>query len=41
MKDFVIMIILLILAGLILYGGVEAFVAVNLWIGEMMGWTYK
>lgn len=41
MKDFVIMIILLILAGLIFYGGIEAFVAFNLWLGEMLGMGYK
>lgn len=41
MKDFMFLILLLILAGLIFYGGVEAFVQFNLWLAEVLGMTYK
>lgn len=41
MRDFMFVLILLFLAGLILYGGIEAFVAFNLWLGEMLGMAYK
>ena len=36
-----IMLILLVLALLIFYGGIEAFVQFNLWLGELLGMTYK
>lgn len=41
MKDFVIMIILLLLAVLAFVGGIEIFVQFNLWLGGLMGMGYK
>ena len=37
MKDFMFILLLMVLALLVFYYGIEAFVAVNLWIGELMG----
>ena len=36
-----ILLLVLIIAGIVFYGGIEAFVAFNLWLGEMLGMGYK
>lgn len=41
MKDFMFILLMFILATLLMIGGIDAFVAFNLWLGELMGWTYK
>ena len=41
MRDFMFVLLLIILAGLVFYGGIEAFVSFNLWLGEMLGMGYK
>ena len=41
MKDFLFILLMMVLALLVFYYGIEAFVAVNLWFGELMGMGYK
>ena len=41
MRDILILLLVLIIAGIVFYGGIEAFVAFNLWLGEMLGMGYK
>lgn len=36
-----IVLLVLVIAGAVFYGGIEAFVAFNLWLGEMLGMGYK
>lgn len=41
MKEWLLMILFIIIALFLFVKGIDAFVAFNLWIGELMGWTYK
>ena len=40
-KDFMFILLLIIFGILVFLGGIDAFVAFNLWLGELMGMGYK
>ena len=41
MKEILLMILFVTAAIAIFVKSIDAFVAFNLWLGELMGWTYK